>query len=124
MSRCWHILTVQKKNFSVRTKWTRQRAPTSGHKKAAEQLDRLNKDCNNTAGLQAVVKVAVGARVMLRRNTDTKGGLVNGAIGTILSISDRWISIKFDDANDLCDIERVKSAFMVMMCIAHSFPLF
>ena len=34
------------------------------HKKAAEQLDKLNNDCNNIAGLQAVVKVAVGARVM------------------------------------------------------------
>ena len=84
------------------------------HKKAAEQLVKLSKDCNNSAGLQAVVKVAVGARVMLRRNIDTKGGLVNGAIGTILSISDRCISIKFDHANDPCDIERVKSAFMVM----------
>ena len=57
------------------------------HKKAAEQLDKLNKDCNNTAGLQAVLKVAVGARVMLRCNIDTKAGLVNGAIGTVLTIS-------------------------------------
>ena len=84
------------------------------HKKAAEQLDKLNKDCNNTAGLQAVVKVAVGAHAMLRHNIETKGGLVNGAIGTILSILDRCISIKFDYANDPYDIERVKSAFMVM----------
>ena len=73
----------------------------------------MNKDCNNTAGLQAVVKVAVGARIMLRHNIDTKGGLANGAIGTILSISDRCISIKFYHANVPCDIERVKSAFMV-----------
>ena len=29
-------------------------------KKAADQLDKLNKDCNNTAGLQALLKVAVG----------------------------------------------------------------
>ena len=30
-------------------------------KKAAEQLEKLKKDCNNTAGLQALLKVAVGA---------------------------------------------------------------
>ena len=29
-------------------------------KKAADQLDKLNKDCNNTADLQALLKVAVG----------------------------------------------------------------
>ena len=84
------------------------------HKRAVEQLDKSNKDCNNTAGLQAVLKVAVGACVMLRRDIDPKGGLVNGTIGTILSISDRCISIKFDHANNPCDIEKLKSAFMVI----------
>ena len=79
-------------------------------KKAAEQLEKLNKDCNNTAGLQALLKVAVGARVMLRRNIDNKAGLVNGAIGTVVAISATQITIKFDPYK----IERVKSAFMVM----------
>ena len=51
---------------------------------------------------------------MLRRNIDTKAGLVNGAIGTVLTISARCISVKFDHSNDPCDIERVKSTFMVM----------
>ena len=83
-------------------------------KKAAEQLEKLNKDCNNTAGLQALLKVAVGARVMLRRNIDTKAGLVNGAIGTVVAISATQITIKFDHATDPYKIERVKSAFMVM----------
>ena len=83
-------------------------------KKAAEQLERLNKDCNNTAGLQALLKVAVGARVMLRRNIDTKAGLVNGAIGTVVAISATQITIKFDHATDPYKIERVKSAFLVM----------
>ena len=83
-------------------------------KKAAEQLEKLNKDCNNTAGLQALLKVAVGARVMLRRNIDTKAGLVNGAIGTVVAISATQITIKFDHATDPYKIERVESAFMVM----------
>ena len=38
------------------SKWTQR---------AAKRLEQLNKDCNNTAGLEAVLKVAVGARVML-----------------------------------------------------------
>ena len=55
-------------------------------KKASEQLDKLNSDCNKTAGLEAKLSLAVGARVMLRRNLDTKSGLVNGAMGNVLSI--------------------------------------
>ena len=51
------------------------------NKKASEQLDKLNSDCNKTAGLEAKLSLGVGARVMLRRNLDTKSGLVNGAIG-------------------------------------------
>ena len=51
---------------------------------------------------------------MLRRNIDTKAGLVNGAIGTIQAISARCISVKFDHINDPFDIEKVKGKFMVM----------
>ena len=48
---------------------------------------------------------------MLRRNIDTKAGLVNGAIGTVDAISATQITIKFDHATDPYKIER---AFMVM----------
>ena len=34
-------------------------------KKAAEQLEKLNNDCNMTAGLEANLVLAIGARVML-----------------------------------------------------------
>lgn len=30
--------------------------------KAARQLEKLNQDCNNTARLEAVIELAVGAR--------------------------------------------------------------
>ena len=84
------------------------------HKKAAQQLQKLNKDCNNTAGLEAILKLAVGARVMLRRNIDVKAGLVNGALGTVIEIQSSRIVVKFDHLSRPCDVEKVKAKFMVM----------
>ena len=83
-------------------------------KKAADALKKVNKDCNLTAGLQAELTVAVGARVMLRRNIDTKHGLVNGAIGTIVAITSQRITVKFDHIIEPYPVERVKSKFMLM----------
>ena len=51
---------------------------------------------------------------MLRRNMDTKKELVNGAIGTVLSISNERVKVKFDHMSDPYDVERVQSRFMVM----------
>ena len=56
------------------------------NKKATEEMKKLNSNSNLTAGLEAVLQVAIGARVMLRRNIDTAVGLVNGAVGTVMSI--------------------------------------
>ena len=41
-------------------------------KKAIQAKEKLNVDCNLTAGLETVLKVAVDARVMLHSNTDTR----------------------------------------------------
>ena len=84
------------------------------HEKAAKQLEILNHDCNNTAGLEAVLTLAVGARVMLRRNVDVKSGLVNDAIGTVVAISPTRIAVKFDHLTDTRDIEQVRGKFIVM----------
>ena len=95
-------------------------------KKAAEELKKLNSDCNMTAGLEAVLQIAVGAHVMLRRNVDTSKGLVNGALGTVISIKAHHISVHFDNMSDVYDVENVKSRFMVMKNIyvfRKQFPL-
>ena len=73
-------------------------------KKAADALNKV----------MAELTVAVGARVMLRRNIDTKHGLVNGSIGTITAITSQCITVKFDHLVDPYPIERVKSKFMLM----------
>ena len=83
-------------------------------KKAASALDRLNKDCNLTAGLEAILCIAVRARVMLRRNIDTASGLVNGAIGTVVEIKAHTIEVKFDHMKDAVSVKKVKSRFLVM----------
>ena len=84
-------------------------------KKAADQLEKLN-DCNRTAGLEAKLELAVGARVMLHRNIDTKAGLglVNGAIGTVCSVSSSCVIVQFDHIAEPYDVQQVKSKFMLM----------
>ena len=66
-------------------------------KRGDKKLEELNNDCSNTAGLESTLTLAVGARVMLHSNTDTKAGLVNGAIVTVLAITSKRVSVKFDN---------------------------
>ena len=94
--------------------------------KEQKLLEKLNEDSNSTGGLEAEITLAVGARIMLRRNIDTKKGLVNGALGTIKAISNSKIKIKFDHVIDPCDIEKVKCRFMLQktFCVyRRQFPL-
>ena len=60
---------------------------------------------------------------MLRRNIDTRSGLVNAAIGTVVSIKTHHITVQFDGIQAPCNIERVKSKFMEIYVHRKQFPL-
>ena len=83
------------------------------NKQLEEKLGKLNQDCNLTAGLESKLELAEGARVMLRRNIDTKVGLVNGALGTVKKITSECIWIKFDHDAMMHPIEKVRGKFMI-----------
>ena len=54
--------------------------------KVKQKLARYSEDSTHTAGLENVITVKIGCKVMLRHNIDVTLGLVNGAIGTVHSV--------------------------------------
>lgn len=54
-------------------------------KKVSKKLDS-DEDVSNTAGLAKKIKIKIGAKVTIRRNIDTKLGLVNGTICIVDSV--------------------------------------
>ena len=45
---------------------------------------------------------------MLRRNIDTKKGLVNGSLGTVTAITKQFVTVQFDHLTSPYQVERVK----------------
>ena len=58
--------------------------------------------------------LAIRACVMLRRNIDTKLGLVNGSLGTVTAVTKQFVTVQFDHLTNPYKVERVKSRFVVM----------
>ena len=91
-----------------------QTASTHKWTKKSLKTYELSSDCNMTAGLEAKLSLAVGARMMLRCNIDTKAGLVNGTLGTVLSITAERVTVQFDHMTKSYNVAMVKSKFMVI----------
>lgn len=76
------------------------------------------KRSRETAGLEQVLKLAVGCRVMLRRNLNQSLGLINGAIGVVTgirTIHDNMVSriiVDFPGHKNV-SIDRVKGDFEI-----------
>ena len=73
-----HDLKTQRVDLACKDEIDETSTTCKWNKKAEKDLQELNNDCNLTAGLEALLSLAVGTRAMLRRNIDTGRGLVNG----------------------------------------------
>ena len=64
---------------------------------------------------------------MLRRNLDTKHGLVNGSIGTVLAITSHCITVKFDQILEPYTIEKGEKqvyAYAKFLCLSKTIPAY
>ena len=104
--------------FKAHDEWITKDKSTSKKKNVSDYVSKKNR---SSGGLPTILRLAIGARVMLRNNKDIARGLVNGAMGTVISF--RWkyfardqlecgdlprsICIKFDTIDDPIDMEPI-----------------
>lgn len=88
--------------------------PRYKNKRAFKAKKRKTAD---TAGLEQLLAVGIGSRVILKRNTNVNAGLCNGALGTVTGFNIEneetvtGILVKFDNLDHLVTIEKITSDF-------------
>jgi len=109
------------------------------NKKLMPKIERAyrktEEDTTRTAGLEKVVRLCVGARVMLKKNKDVDAGLVNGSVGTVggfgitaknSTVEILSINIQFTNMDSPVTIYRESCSFEVLKGIFYTrkqFPL-
>ena len=71
------------------------KCPKTLEKKVSKML---NEDDDTACGIERVIRIKIGSIVMIRRNIDVSIGLVNGTIGTVISVSRG----KLDEISSVC----------------------
>jgi hypothetical protein len=105
LSKTTAVFTIQAKNSLLFDKNKKKGMVVSDPEQLQAALKLLPEHADDCGGLEASIKLAVGAKVMLRRNIHTEDGLVNGAIGTVTGF--QWgvtegempvaVMVKFED---------------------------
>ena len=87
-----------------------------------KRVAKLDSDPRQTAGLESVLHIKIGCKVMLRRNLDVSKGLCNGSIGIVKSLKAKAgsvismrnieaIEVEFEKCT--ANIKRVNSEFFL-----------
>ena len=90
--------------------------------KVKKAYDALAEDVTRTAGLEKVLNLCIGAKVMLKRNKSVEIGLVNGALGTVVDFSEnkgviQQVLVKFDWLENPVPVLRESCTFEVLKCV-------
>jgi len=103
--------------------------------KVQKAYEKISQDSTRTAGLEKMLSLCLGAKVMLKRNQNVDAGLVNGSIGTIegfnitskgSSLHVNSISVTFSHLDAPVNIERESFSFEVLKSVYYTrrqFPL-
>jgi len=100
--------------------------------KVTDAYEKVAEDVTRTAGLEKKLSLCTGAKVMLKRNKDVEIGLVNGAVGTVVSFEEnkhhniQQVLVKFQCMDKPIPVLRESSTFEVLKGIFYTrrqFPL-
>ncbi|XP_044005441.1 uncharacterized protein LOC122850347 [Aphidius gifuensis] len=102
-------------------------------KKAEKDLLKNEHDASRSAGLAKNITIKIGSKIMIKRNIDYTLGLVNGALGTVLSVSKsndgktlQSIVVKLTKGDRECVVERIDVKFQLsdeVYVIRSQFPI-
>ena len=75
-------------------------------KKIRIALETDVEDCSRSGGLPKIIKIKIGAKIMLTRNVDVTQGLINGTIGIVSGIKTNIDEKKIYSTNNNFIIKR------------------